>query len=55
MLKIALDVRCDAEFHPMPDAIHLPGEVLGELGEAELSGLCHHEIQLSLRQVIELL
>ena len=55
MLKIALDVRCDAEFHPMPDAIHLPGEVLGELGEADFSGLCHHEIQLSLRQVIELL
>ena len=55
MLKIALDVRCDAEFHPMPDAIHLTSEVFGELGRADFSGLSHHEIQLSLRQVIELL
>ena len=55
MLKIALDVRCDAEFHPMPEVVHFMGEVFGESGRADFSGLCHHEIQLSLRQVIELL
>ena len=39
----------------MPEAIHFAGEILGGLGGADFSGLSHHEIQFSLRQVIELL
>ena len=55
MVEFVLDVRCDAEFRPMPEVVHYVGEVLGWLGGADLSGLGHHEIELSLRQVIELL
>ena len=41
-LGFTLDVRCDAEFCRMPEGVHSMSEVLGELGRADLSGLCHH-------------
>jgi hypothetical protein len=31
-VEFALDVRSDPEFGAVPEAIHLSGEVLGELG-----------------------
>ena len=37
----------------MPEVVYYMEEVLSGLGGADLSGLSHHEIQLSLRQVIE--
>ena len=31
-VELALDVRCDPQLCGVPEAVHLTGEVLGELG-----------------------
>ncbi len=55
MLKFAVEVSCDSQFSALPEAIHLTGEMFGELGRADLGGLYHQQIQLALWKVIELL